>query len=682
MATVEEALLIAVELHQGGSLDQAETLYRRILDALPDQADALHLLGVLRAQRGDGASAVALLRRAIAARPEAGDYHGNLGKAHLLAGDTLPALTAFGRAARLAPDVGEHAANHAQALERFGPGARLALDPADAPQWNERGIGWHRAGRLDAAEAAFRRALILEPECVAAANNLAGTLLPAGPPEAALWWFRRALVLMPDHSDAATNLGNVLNRVGRIGDGFAWCDRAVRLRPDDANAAANLARLLQAQTRIAEAVAQFRRAVDINPGHPSMHSDLIFCMDLDSGRSVAEQQAERRRWAARHADPLTPAAPVFANPRDPERRLRVGYVSADFRSHSAAFVFAPVLTGHDPARVEVVCYSNHDACDAMTERLRGAASLWRTVTRLSDEALAAQVRADGIDVLVDLSGHSAGNRLRAFARRPAPVQVSAWGHVTGTGMAAMDALFADAVVVAAEDRGLFAETVVDLPCMLCCEPPVNAPAAAPLPPAMGDGVVTFGSLNKLSKVSDEALALWCRILRAVPESRLLIKFAGLEEPSVRARLTGFAAARGVAADRLLLLGRTGRAEHMATYGRVDIALDPFPQNGGVTTMEALWMGVPVLALLGRTLPGRIGAAILTATGCPDWIAGSEEDYLHLAVERAADVEELRRLRGVLRARVATSPVGDTAAYTRAVEDAYRRLWRDWCGQTA
>jgi len=665
MATVEEALGIALDLHQGGRLDEAETLYRRILDAMPEQGDALHLLGVLRAQRGDAAQAVALLRRAVAVRPEADAVQGNLGKACRLAGDAAGALDAFGRAARLAPDNAEHAAG-----------------VADAELWNERGIALHRAGRIAGAEAAFRRALALVPEFAAAANNLAGTLYPAGRREEAVAAYRHALVLRPDHADAATNLGNVLKRLDRLAEGLAWCERAWRVNPDAANANGNLGRVLLALARPHEGAEHLRRAVALNPADSVTHSDLIFCLDLDPEATAAEQQAERRRWAERHAAGLAPAEPAFANPCDPEKRLRVGYVSADFRFHSAAFTFGPVLTSHDPARVELVCYSNHPAEDAVTGRLRAAAALWRPVHGLSDDELAAQVRADGIDVLVDLSGHSLGNRLLAFARRPAPVQVSAWGHVTGTGLPTMDALLADPVAVPAADRPLFAETVVDLPCVLFCDPPAGAPEVAPLPPALAGQGVTFGCLNRLNKISGPALALWCRILRAVPASRLLIKAPGTEEPAVRDRLAAAVAAHGVEPGRLVLMGRSSRVEHLAAYGLVDVALDPFPQNGGVSTMEALWMGVPVLTLLGRTLTGRIAAAILSAAGLPDWIADDEEAYLRRAVAAAADVERLTHLRATLRAGIAARPLGDAKAYTRAVEDAYRALWRRWCAANA
>ncbi|HYH22078.1 MAG TPA: tetratricopeptide repeat protein [Azospirillum sp.] len=678
MATVEEALGIALDLHQGGRLNEAETLYRRILDAVPDQGDARHLLGVLRAQRGDAGQAVALLCRAVALRPGADAFHGNLGKAHLLAGDAARALSAFARAAHLAPDNAEHAASRDGALGRLGPGARLALDPADAVLWNERGIAVHREGRYAAAEAAFRRTLALDPEFAAAANNLAGTLYPSGRREEAVAMYRHALALQPDDCNAATNLGNVLKRLNRLGEALAWCERAWRVNPDAANTNGNLGRVLQALARPGEAVERLRRAVALNPGDSSTHSDLIFTLDLDPEVGVVEQQAERRRWAARHAAGLAPADPAFANPRDPERRLRVGYVSADFRFHSAAFAFGPVLTSHDPARVELVCYSNNPVEDAMTARLRAAAALWRPVYGLSDEELAAQIRADGIDVLVDLSGHSLGNRLLTFARRPAPVQATAWGHVTGTGLSTMDALLADPVSVPECDRPLFPETIVDLPCVLFCDSPADAPDVVPLPPAAAGRGVTFGCLNRLNKMSDPALALWCRILRAVPGARLLIKAPGAEEPTVRDRLTAAVAAHGVESERLVLIGRSSRVEHLATYGLVDIALDPFPQSGGVSTVEALWMGVPVLTLLGRTLPGRIAAAVLDAAGLPDWIVKDEEAYLRRAVAAAADVERLTRLRASLRADIVARPLGDARVYTRAVEDAYRHLWRRWC----
>ena len=365
------------------------------------------------------------------------------------------------------------------------------------------------------------------------------------------------------------------------------------------------------------------------------------------------------------------------NVPDPERRLRIGYVSADFRRHSAYSVFGPVLEHHDHENFEVVCYSGVKREDDITRRVREAADRWHPVLRLSDAALAEQIRAERIDILVDLSGHTEGNRLLVFARKPAPVQVTAWGHATGTGVDAIDYFFADPVLVPLTERALFAEEVFDLPCFLCYAPPQYLPEINALP-ALAGAPFTFGCINRVEKISAPVMALWARILEAVPHSRLLLKPVDLDDPEVRQRLLERLQAAGVGPERVRLMGFTAHGEHLKIYHEVDLGLDAFPQNGGVSTAEALWMGVPVVALNGETLNGRNSASILSTLDMPEWIARSEEEYVRIALAAARDPGGLAQTRSTLRARVAGSVFGDASRYTRAVERAYRSIWRRWC----
>jgi predicted O-linked N-acetylglucosamine transferase (SPINDLY family) len=304
--------------------------------------------------------------------------------------------------------------------------------------------------------------------------------------------------------------------------------------------------------------------------------------------------------------------------------------------------------------------------------------LWRRVTWLSDAAVAERIRADRIDILVDLSGHSDGNRLPVFARKPAPVQVTAWGHATGTGIAAVDYLLADAIAVPAHVRSLFAERVVDLPCIVGYDSPAGAPPVAPAPSCSGRPI-TFGCFNRLAKISDQTVALWAQLLSAVPHSRLALKDAQLSNPAERSRMAGIFARRGIDAGRLLLLPGTSHIEHLAAYAEVDIGLDPIPVSGGVTTMEALWMGVPVVSLLGKSLAGRISAAIVSAAGLETWAASTEDEYVAVARRAAIDVPALSELRRTMRSRMRASKIADPQAYCGAVEEAYRTMWRSYCG---
>jgi predicted O-linked N-acetylglucosamine transferase (SPINDLY family) len=404
-------------------------------------------------------------------------------------------------------------------------------------------------------------------------------------------------------------------------------------------------------------------------------------LDLAPGTTSGEAFAERRRWNERYGRPAAVHIRPHDNDRDPERRLRVGYVSADFREHSAAMVFGPVVLSHDPAAVEVVCYAGVLKPDHVTARFQAAAGRWRSMLGVSDEALARQIRQDGIDILVDLSGHSGGHRLQVFARKPAPVQVTAWGYALGTGLDTVDYFFADAVTVPAEARGDFSEEVVDLPAFVAYSPVEGVPEVGPLP-ARARGAVTFGCFNRLSKLTPEALELWARILGAVPGARVVMKFHGLDQPAIQARVRGAFEGQGIAGERIVMLGGTNSREHLGAYGQVDLALDPFPHGGGVTALDGLWMGVPMVTLLGERIPTRMGPSILTTLGLPEFIAGTPEEYVAVAVRWARNLDELARVRAGLRERMRASVICDHRAYCRAVEDAYRWMWRRWCAGAA
>jgi len=335
------------------------------------------------------------------------------------------------------------------------------------------------------------------------------------------------------------------------------------------------------------------------------------------------------------------------------------------------------LRNHDHAAFEVVCYSGVASGDAVTREIISRTDEWRPIHALSDEAVAAQIRADRIDILVDLSGHTAGNRLLVFARKPAPVQVTAWGHATGTGLPAMDYLFSDPVVVPEAVRPLFAEAIYDLPCFIPYQPFTEAPPISE-PLANSRGFVTFGCLNRLSKVSPATFRLWAHILHAVSGSRLLLKDRALDDPAQHARVHDALAQHDIGPGRIELRGASSWGQHLATFNEVDIALDPFPQNGGISTWEALWMGVPVVAKLGNSVPSRLSAAILAGIGLADWVADGEDEYLALAIRKSSDIATLARLRKELRVCIMASAAGNPRSYTRAVEDAYRTMWRRWC----
>jgi predicted O-linked N-acetylglucosamine transferase (SPINDLY family) len=398
---------------------------------------------------------------------------------------------------------------------------------------------------------------------------------------------------------------------------------------------------------------------------------------MAADRDISALHDERKRWANAHATHLLQHRP-HTNTPDPERRLRIGYVSADFRMHSAASAFGTILINFDSSGFDVVAYSNTvKKEDALTQRFRQNATCWRKIVGLSDDAVSDLIRQDGIDILIDLSGFSAGNRLLVFARKPAPIQITAWGYASGTGMQAMDVLFSDAVVVPPEEKQFYTEQVRYLPCLLSHSPHQAPPPVNDLP-ALSAGWITFGSFNRLAKISDEAYRTWAQVLLAVPDSRMVLKAGELDDAGTRARVTGHFTRAGVAPERLSLLGKTSWHEHITAFNRADISLDTFPQGGGVTTLEGLLMGVPVVTLRWPTLSGRTSASILTALGLTDWIAETPEQYVEIAVRKAQDILALAELRQQMRTRFTSSVIGDAHAYVSAVEQEYRQLWREWC----
>ena len=567
--------------HQAGRLPQAESIYRKILQAEPNHAEALHFLGVIAHQAGRDEIAVDLISKAINISPSSQMYS-NLGAA------------------------------------------------------------LYAHGKLDEAEVSYRRALEIKP----------------------------------DFADVHYSLGLTLNRLGKFNDAVVSYRLALEIKPDFAEAHGDLGNALQNLGQLDSAQASYRRALEIKPDFAEVHSNLIFYMDMSATAGLPELQRERIKWDQAHAAPLW-REPVHSNDRSPDRRLRVGYVSGDLRDHSAAKGFTGLLTRYDRSQFDVYAYSNYKGKgDNFTELFKQNVTVWRNIGGLPDDAVAKMIREDKIDILVDLSGHSAGNRLLVFARKPAPIQITGWGYGTSTGMRVMDVFFTDPVVVPPEDRQYFTEEVrylssVAAPFFIGHYPEVNEL------PALSDGVITFGSFNRLAKVSDKAYRAWAEVLLAVPHSRLVMKAAELDDAASRERVAGHFTKAGVAADRIIMRGGTSWGEHVQAYNQIDLALDPFPHGGGVTTLEGLMMGVPVITLRWPTIAGRVSASIMTVLGLTDWIAETQEEYVALAIQKAKDVRSLAALRQQLRSRV-TSVIGDQEAYARNVEQEYRVLWQRWC----
>ena len=510
-------------------------------------------------------------------------------------------------------------------------------------------------------------------------RRLGEALRAVGRPQDALPCYRRALEIDP--ADARTHVGIAVCLIdtGDAQAALASVRRAVVLDPQDASSHRTLGVALLSVGQPTRAAASFRRALALDPDFVDAHGGLLFSSHYTGGDRAAAL-AEARRWGERHAAPLGATVQPHANTPDGGRRLRIGYVSGDLHNHPVGYFLEGVLRAHDRQEVEVYCYANAQRVDATTYRLRGYADHWRIIWGMSDAVVADVIRRDGIDLLVDLSGHTAGNRLQVFARKPAPVQVTWLGYFATTGVEAIDYLIADGHVCPEGDEQYYVERVVRLPGpYLCFTPPQEEVAVVP-PPSLRapGGAVTFGCFNNVAKVTPAVAAVWSQLLNALPEARLLLKSAPLALPAVRRRYTALFRRYGVPAARVTLEGHSSRADYLAAYGRVDVALDPFPYNGGTTTAEALWMGVPVVSLRGDRFVSRMGQTHLSAVGLEALVADAPGDYVQTAVKLARSPRRLTRLRAALRRRVERSPLCDAFSFTGTLETAYRAMWQEWC----
>jgi predicted O-linked N-acetylglucosamine transferase (SPINDLY family) len=520
----------------------------------------------------------------------------------------------------------------------------IRIDAAQPPVWFTLGNVLQDMRRLDDAVTAYQRAVALCPDYAEAHHNMGRTLRDLRRLEEALEQYRKAAALGMDTFELRCNLGVLCADMGQLDQSLVWFEKALELRPD-----------------------------------PAVESNLVYTLHFHPDADPPSIARAHARWNQRYARPLkSTIRPHVNNPDapDPERRLRIGYVSPDFRMHPVGFFINPLLGLHDRSRFEIYCYSGVPAPDAYTERLRSYANVWRETLGLTDEQLAAAIRADGIDILVDLTMHMAGSRLLTFARKPAPVQVTYLAYCSTTGLDTIDYRLSDSYLdPPGIDESAYSEKTVRLPSYWCYVAVADAPPVGPLP-ALDSGSVTFGCLNHYSKVTPHALDTWFEILRRTPGSRLILHCdAGSHQQHAWARMQS----QGLDPARLEFVGFQPLVDYLNTYNRIDIALDPFPYTGGTTSCDALWMGVPLVTLTGKTAVSRGGYSILSNTGLPELVTTSRDQYVHLATDLAANVPRLATLRSNLRPQMRSSPLCNAPQYARDIEAAYRQMWRHWCG---
>jgi predicted O-linked N-acetylglucosamine transferase (SPINDLY family) len=616
LSTVD-ALKLALDHHKAGNFVAAEQIYRKVLVHDTNNADALHLLGVLLRQTGHVRTGIDLLRRAVDANPNIAQFRNHLGEA------------------------------------------------------------MRDMGQADEAADTFRAAIQMAPNYAEAHNNLGSVLHDLRQLPQSVAAFRKAIALTPDLPDFHSNLGNVLLDLGRVDEAAGECRAAIRLNPNFVEAHNNLGNALAEQGLVDEALDHYRTAATLVPSFQIAWANFLFKMQMSDRYDGAAILEEHRNWNQQCAQPLSQNIAPHTNSREPERRLRIGYVSQDFRDHPVGRFLLPLLANHDREQFEPICFADGVTFDDYTHRLRAHTAGWHVTSLMNDAELADLVRHEHIDILVDLRVHSSPNRLLVFARKPAPVQMTYLGYPGTTALATMDYRLTDELLDPPGNDAFYTEQSIRLTgTYWCYEPHPTTPDIAPLPAARAHGnAVTFGCLNAFGKMSPSALALWRDLLVAIPNSTLLLHaLAG----SHRDRVKNEFAQGGVDPRRIDFVGKQSFTDYLHTYGRIDIALDPFPFNGGTTTCDALWMGCPVVTLAGQIAVAREGVSILTRAGFPKWVANSREQYVAVAKALAQDHDQLSTIRASMRPALASSPLMDRKAYARGVEQAYRSAWQQWC----
>jgi predicted O-linked N-acetylglucosamine transferase (SPINDLY family) len=652
---INKKLAKAHELHRQGKLQEAELLCRKVLQHYPKHPDALNLLGTIYYQLEDYESASSYIKQAIAINPKNVNAYYLLGGILNKKGDRDGAIS-----------------NYQKAID---------LNPRYAGAYNNLGNALRDSGQLNAAITPYQKAIELDPFNALPYNNLGNVFQELNQLDAAINSYKKALEIDPDYFFTLNNLGNALFIKGHFKDAFTYYQKALQLNPHYADVHYNLGKLFEEMGNLDEAEKLYRQAFHLK-SDPSIYSTLLLSLHYGQKHDRHTILHEHKQFAKIFADPFIPSIRAHANNPDPHRRLKIGYVSPDFRRHSVGFFIEPVLSSHNHGNFEIFCYANLtlSACDAFTDRMKHHADHWRPIIGLSEEQAENLIRQDEIDILIDLAGHTGSNRMMLFARKPAPVQVSWIGYPDTTGLKTMDYkivdFFTDPPGIADQ---CYTEHLIRLPhCFLCYLPHEESPEIEELP-ALTKGHITFGSFNNFTKASSECITIWAKTLKMLPASRLLLKAKNFLNAEVRNRALEMFFKEGIPADRVELLQlEPSTRQHLNLYNQIDIGLDTFPYNGTTTTCEALWLGVPVITLAGNAHVSRVGVSLLSNVGAEELIAKTGEEYIEIAVNLARDVERLKSFRRGLRALMAQSSLTDARQFTGNLENSYRMMWEHWC----
>lgn len=616
---ISEMIRSVIYYYQAGDLHQAKDFCEKILKIQPDNGDILYFLGIIYAQLGNNDLAIQYLKKS------------------------------------------------------------LQFNESNADAYFALGIAFEKTGNIGEAITFYQKTIEVKPNYIKAYENLGNIFKEKGLINEAIIIYEKAVNLHTDNPDVYNSLGNIFIKKWRIDDAIALYQQALQKNPADVSAYNNLGNAFQIKGDPENAEMYYRHAVKLDPDNAVPYQNLLFVMNYNPCHKAKTILAENLRFAKRFEEPILSSIYPYANERSQHRRLKIGYVSPDFKAHSVSCFIEPVIAVHNKEQFEIFCYSLVSEEDEVTERFQKYADHWRNITGISDEKAAEFIRDDGIDILIDLAGHTTNNRILLFVRKPAPIQVSWLGYLATTGLSSMDYKIVDNYSdPPAMTEQFYTEKLIRLPeSFLCYLPVKDGPEVGELP-ALKKGYITFGSFNNFVKVSPDVISSWSRILQAIPNSRLIMRTYNFCDRTTRQHAMGMFMQRGIAAERITLLPWEPSPKHLESYNLVDIGLDTFPFNGGATTCEAIWMGVPVVTHAGSAYHSRVGVSLLSNIGLKELIGKTYEEYIEIAVNLAHNIERLKALRESLRDMMLRSPLTDAKRFTVNLEKSYRRMWEEWC----
>ncbi len=665
-----------------GQLNEAIEKYSEAIRLKPDFTEAYYNRGNTSEQLGQFNAAVNDYSKAIELNPKLDQAFYNRGLALEQLGRPDAAVKSYNKAIELNPDFAEVYNNRGNALKTLGHmdeamnayTKAIQLKPDFVEAYNNRGIALQKLGQLDAAAKSYGKAIRLSPDYAAGYNNLGNTLQQLGKMDEAIKKFDKAIELKPDFPEAYNNRGNVLRDLGLLSDAISSYSKASQLKPDYPEAYNNWGVSLQELGQLNAAVKNYNKAIQLSPDLYTMaYSNLLTTLNYTTNVGASERFSIAQKFGKYITEKAQTHCLNHQN-LSAKKRLRVGLVSADLRLHPVGHFLENVLSSIDNSKIELVAYPTTPEEDDLTERIKPLFSSWEPICGQNDDAVANLIHSDAINVLIDLSGHTAGNRLPVFGYRPSPVQVSWLGYFATTGLNEMDYVIGDPYVTPPKYDKHFTEKIWRLPETRWCFTPPDAHIELSAPPALNCGYVTFGCFNNITKINNKVVELWANLLHLVADSRLFLKARQFRDNAVCNTVIQQFAAKGINSERIKLEGPEEREEYLAAYNKVDIALDPFPFTGGTTSVESLWMGVPLVTLAGNSLISRQGVGILMNAGLSDWIAEDEKEYLAKAVSFATNLNELTVLRARLRPNILASPLFDAPRFACHLENALLEMW--------